>query len=144
MSRSLRSFDFRLLNRNAPDVPCLSGHIFALFCSRPINEKTLTFFRIITIFVLSLGTLHIDESVFASSLNGNLAVSVLHKEKRCTHHLAWIRRAFPAPVHNRCGVPFICAKVARASIQISDLLHTFLFTRHHLGAGVGRIVYECY
>ena len=39
MSRSLRSFDFRLLNRNAPDVPCLSGHIFVLFCSRTADEK---------------------------------------------------------------------------------------------------------
>lgn len=103
------------------------GTFSSSFVPGRLTKKTLSFFRIITIFVLSLGTLHIDESVFAESLNGNLAVSVLHKDKRCTHHLAWIRRAVPAPVHNGCGVPFICAKVARASIQISDLLHTFLF-----------------
>ena len=100
------------------------GTFSSSFVPGRLTKKTLSFFRIITIFVLSLGTLHIDESVFAFILNRKSGQFLNSGIEHHDRHLVW--QLMPSGI-SHTGVECCLSELwqSRATDSINELLHTF-------------------
>ena len=68
-----------------------------------------------------------DESVFASSLIRNLAISTSTGIRQCIHHLVWFIVPISGTFHTGVGYCLFVLGLARASNQINDKCSTLFF-----------------
>ena len=90
--------------------------------------------------LLSFGALHIDESVFAFILAGNLGNLHVSRKEQCIHHLVWCIVSIWHIAITGVGYCLFDTGFPEPPADKRKMLHTFFCYNHIRGAGWSNVV----